>query len=1056
MVQESSTFDETHYFGLGKYLLQTGRWDVPSSILHPPLSYYLHSIPLLFVSTDDTLWKQNPEWQRKPHYRTIFDIERGRAILSSPANDGDRLLTLARLMMVLVALLLGWYVFSWSFALYGNSGAIIAVVLYSFCPNILAHARLITPDIALTTFFFATVYYFWRMLREDRLSVAIVAGIALGLALLSKYTAVLLVPLCVVLALLWFFQTKSLPWRGCLIFVAVGLAVFLLGYRGNLEPYFAGLQFQREYASRPQWVFLCGECLPCRWGCYFYTISFLLKTPIAAMIGLVLAMVVFVKKAVRGQWISETFLLAPAFTIFALFAVHAQCLGLRYILPMYPFLFVFIAGGIAYLLSRKIMAILCGGLALWYLGASVYIHPHYLVYFNELVGGPDNGYKYLVDSDLDWGQDLKGLGRYMREHHIPKVRLSYFGLDSPQRYGVAYELLSGYALKEPPRAQTEATETTAADYVAISATDLQGVYLPDIDMFAALRNREPVAKIGYSIFIYPNVDIDLDDSGRLDEAIAHYRKALEIRPDFTEAHYSLGLILARRGQFDEAIAQYRKALEIRPDFTDARNNLGLILARRGQSDEAIAQYQKALEINPNDMQAHGNLGAALAENGRLDEAIAHFQAVLAIKPDFELGHYNLGKALTKYGRLDEAIVEYQKALEINPNHAETLNEFGLALVQCGRLNEAITQYEKAVKIRPDYAEALDNLGNALAGCGRTEEAIASYRKAVEVNPDYAEAYSNLGLALAGRGRVEEAIANYRKALESKPDAAAVHNNLGLALAGRGEIDEALGHYRQALAVEPKYAEAHNNLANALANRGEIDEAMVHYRKALEAKPDYAGARRNLEIVQSRWEEIRKALAGRRELLRSRPDDITLLNDTAWMLATNPNASIRNGPEAVELAQRAVQLSDGREPIVLGTLAAAYAEAGRFPEAVQTAQGPGSGHRAEQAALRGIDPGQDAPLRSGKPFPRDAAVRSSRFRPASRGFHATLAARSGLLASKSPNHDNRSQSAGGVSGITVGKISNEARCGNARRLLVPCRSVMRNSMGSHRRRSATAR
>ncbi len=471
--------------------------------------------------------------------------------------------------------------------------------------------------------------------------------------------------------------------------------------------------------------------------------------------------------------------------------------------------------------------------------------------------------------------------------------------------------------------------------------------------------------------VHYNLAVALSDRGQIDEAIAHYRKTLEVRPDFAEAHYNLGMALAQRGQDDEAIVHYRKALQIKPGYAEFHNNLGLALASRKQIDEAITHYQKALEINPDFAEAHNNLGIALNSRGQFDEAlvqfqkamevksdkaefhnnlglalanrkqidaaITHYQKALQIKPDYTEAYNNLGVALGGSGRLEEAIVQYQKALEINPNHADTLNNFGLALAQCGRLDEAITQYEKAVKIRPHYAEALDNLGNALAGCGRTEEAIACYQKAVEVNPDYAEAYSNLGLALAGRGRVEEAIANYRKALESKPDSAAVHNNLGLALAGRGEIDEALGHYRQALAVEPKYAEAHNNLANALANRGEIDEAMVHYRKALEAKPDYAGARRNLEIVQSRWEEIRKALAGRRELLRSRPDDITLLNDTAWMLATNPNASIRNGAEAVELAQRADQLCKGQEPAILGTLAAAYAEAARFPQALETAE-----------------------------------------------------------------------------------------------------------------------
>ncbi len=878
MVQESSTFDETHYFGLGKYLLQTGRWDVPGSILHPPLSYYLHSVPLLFVSTDDTLWKQDPRWHRNPHYRTILDIERGRAILSSPANDGDRLLTLARLMMVLVALLLGWYVFSWSFALYGNSGAVIAVVLYSFCPNILAHARLITPDIALTTFFFATVYYFWRMLREDRLSVAIVAGIALGLALLSKYTAVLLVPLCVVLALFWFFQTKSLPWRGCLIFGAVGLAVFLLGYRGNLEPYFAGLQYQREYVSRPQWVFLCGECLPCRWGCYFYTTSFLLKTPIAAMIGLVVAIWVFVKKAVRGEWISETFLLAPALAIFALFAVHAQCRGLRYLLPMYPFLFVFIAGGITYLLSRKIVAILCGGLALWYLGASLYIHPHYLAYFNELVGGPENGYKYFVDCDLDWGQDLKGLGRYMREHHIPKVLLSYSGSDSPQRYGIAYEPLPGCTLLEPPRDQKEAPEITVPAYVAVSATHLQGASLPDIDMYAALRNREPVAKIGYSIFIYPNVDIDLDDSGRLDKAIAHYRKALEIRPDFAAAHCNLGLIFTRLGRLDEAITEYRKAVEIKPDFAEAHNNLGLILARLGRLDEAITEYRKAVEIKPYFAEAHYSLGLALAARGQVDEAMSHYQKALAIKPDYAEAHYRLGLALAARGQVDGAMSHHQKALAI----------------------------------KPDYAEAHYRLGLALAARGQLDEAMSRYQKALAINPGYAEPRNNLGTILAGRGKIDEAIDCFRKALEIEPDFADAHYNLGLALAGRGQIEEAIEHYRQTLKVKPDHEEALNNLA--------------------------------------------------------------------WLRATCPEASFRDGAEAVKWAQRLMELSGDRDANVLDTLAAAYAEAGRFSEAVQTAQSLATGHRTEQAAVGGIDQGQDCPVRSANALSRDATIDRPAFRP----------------------------------------------------------------------------
>ena len=138
----------------------------------------------------------------------------------------------------------------------------------------------------------------------------------------------------------------------------------------------------------------------------------------------------------------------------------------------------------------------------WYIGASTYIHPHYLAYFNEFVGGPGNGYKYLVDSNLDWGQDLKGLKAYMQSHGIPRIYLSYFGSDSPQRYGIAYDWLPSFVLNNP---DPQKHEIVLKGWVAISATNLQGVYFTDKNLFARLRERQPAAKIGYSIFIY-NMD----------------------------------------------------------------------------------------------------------------------------------------------------------------------------------------------------------------------------------------------------------------------------------------------------------------------------------------------------------------------------------------------------------------------------------------------------------------------------------------------------------------------------------------------------------------------
>ena len=212
-----------------------------------------------------------------------------------------------------------------------------------------------------------------------------------------------------------------------------------------------------------------------------------------------------------------------------------------------------------------------------------------------------------------------------------------------------------------------------------------------------------------------------------------------------------------------------------------------------------------------------------------------------------------------------------------------------------------------------------------------------YQTTIERNPNCWMAHYNLGVVLADRGQVDKAIDYYQKTLEIKPDHAEAHNNLGNALVGRGQIEEAIAHYQMALKIKPDHVEARNDLGAALALRGRYDEAIAHIRKALEIKPGYVDARRNLEIVLALQGGVRTGLAQRRELLRSRPKDATLLSDIARLLATDPNASVRNGAEAVEFAQRAVQFSDGKRPEILDALAAAYAEAGRFAEAVQTAR-----------------------------------------------------------------------------------------------------------------------
>jgi tetratricopeptide (TPR) repeat protein len=268
-----------------------------------------------------------------------------------------------------------------------------------------------------------------------------------------------------------------------------------------------------------------------------------------------------------------------------------------------------------------------------------------------------------------------------------------------------------------------------------------------------------------------------------------------------------------------------------------------------------------------------------------------------------IARVNLGRAYANDGQAGKAIEQYVKALDIKPNYLEARNFLGVALFQNGETDEAIAQYRSALDINPDYLEARINLGNALGAKGQSDEAVAQYQKVIEIDPASAEARYNLGVDLFQKGQWDEAIAQYRKVLEIIPDAVQARNNLGIALYKKGRLDEAIAQYQKALETNPLYADAHNNLGVAYMKSGRASEAIARYRRALEIKPDYVAA----------------------------------MNNLAWMLATCPEASLRDGAGAVQLAQKAVQLAGGENPPTLRTLAAAYAEAGRYAEAAQTAR-----------------------------------------------------------------------------------------------------------------------
>jgi tetratricopeptide (TPR) repeat protein len=236
------------------------------------------------------------------------------------------------------------------------------------------------------------------------------------------------------------------------------------------------------------------------------------------------------------------------------------------------------------------------------------------------------------------------------------------------------------------------------------------------------------------------------DSGQLKEAIAHYREALEIKPNVAQVQSNLGNALLREGEVEEAIVHLQRALQIDPAYAEAYNHMGSALMKKGQAGEAIGYYQKAVQLNTSYADAYNNLGVAFLRNGQVDEAIAYYKKAVAINPESAEMQYNLGNTLARKGNWAEAIICYQAALSTERDSvkaAKVRNNLGAALEKLGKSDEALEQFSEALQINGNYPEAHCNLGRMLAQRGRRDEAVAHLREAVRLKPGYEEARKQL-------------------------------------------------------------------------------------------------------------------------------------------------------------------------------------------------------------------------------------------------------------------------------------------------------------------------
>ncbi len=276
-----------------------------------------------------------------------------------------------------------------------------------------------------------------------------------------------------------------------------------------------------------------------------------------------------------------------------------------------------------------------------------------------------------------------------------------------------------------------------------------------------------------------------------------WRTTLARNPGAFMAWANLGDTLAQKGRHADAIAAFRRGLQLRPDDPPVHNDLGCALVAIGRADEAVPLLERALRLKPDYIEAHNNLGNALSRVGRSDEAIAHYEAAVKLKPTHAEANNNLGCELVLKGRLPEAIARLEEAIRLKPDAVKYRRDLGAALARAGRLSEATAQWEHVVRLDPASPAAQAALGSALAAAGRWEDALTRFRTARQLAPQDADLHANFGVALGNLGRTDEAAAEFREAIRLRPGFADAHRNLAQVLRALGKNLEAADHFDEA-------------------------------------------------------------------------------------------------------------------------------------------------------------------------------------------------------------------------------------------------------------------
>jgi hypothetical protein len=526
--EKSVTIDEFVHLPAGHYYLKTGDFDLFR--IHPPLIQMLCAAPLLWKNIH---FRNNSNWQLINNW--VFGYE----FMLSNAQEYQEIYGISRLVTLCLSVLLGLMLYGWAKELFGQAAGLFALFLFTFNPDILAHSGLVTLDIGVSFFIFATIYFLWKFIKSGENIYCLLSGATLGMAIAGKYSALLAIPAILFISLFIVASriklTRNLSVKKYVVSLIVLFTVSLLVI--NATYFFQGtfshlgsFQFQSRVLKPLNTTFLSllpapvpydflkgfdeqlsiqggkfdsylyGNVSDSSWW-YYYLAAFSLKEPLAWIALLLIALTVnLIYRRINYELI--LFVLFPPILFLIIISSMSVNIGIRYLLPVFPFLFLFSSSIMDPDLLKKISSprliqlpvVIC---SLWYFSASAMIHPHYLAYFNEIAGGPGKGYKFLADSNIDWGQDLISLKEYLSHNQIDKIYLAYFGRVDPRVYGINFDLLPDKPVK---------------GYCAISVSYLAGIpyhlykdmklhFVPPYS-YRWLSDLQPLAKIGYSIYIY--------------------------------------------------------------------------------------------------------------------------------------------------------------------------------------------------------------------------------------------------------------------------------------------------------------------------------------------------------------------------------------------------------------------------------------------------------------------------------------------------------------------------------------------------------------------------